>query len=376
MATQKKNKSFLKKLSSKYRFAIFNEQTYEELFVVRLSRLNVFTIVGSFGIVLIILVSILISFTGLREYIPGYPDANERLLIVRNAQRVDSLLVEIEKRDKFINNFQAVIRGEMPETAEDIKNRTAAAKNNSSNREIEFPRSEQDSLFRMQIEREERFNLSVRETPQRDIALESAFFVSPIKGIVVNTFGETSGHYGVDIVASPGSRVSSVMVGTGFFKKNVTFEIHRGQGEVNADGKTITTSWPTKIGFNVSKKHIKAAKKGWTKYKNGGWVSVNVLWDYNWKKGKTEQGLVLVCTSGSDKKETVTVSVSANEKGDISATIKEETKLEVKGKVVGNATIDRDGFLKMNKSHYEMRGAWAVHSVHGDVKFTMPHSLN
>ncbi|URW79579.1 hypothetical protein [Xiashengella succiniciproducens] len=164
--------------------------------------------------------------------------------------------------------------------------------------------------------------------------------------------------------------------GTGFFKKNVTFEIHRGQGEVNADGKTITTSWPTKIGFNVSKKHIKAAKKGWTKYKNGGWVSVNVLWDYNWKKGKTEQGLVLVCTSGSDKKETVTVSVSANEKGDISATIKEETKLEVKGKVVGNATIDRDGFLKMNKSHYEMRGAWAVHSVHGDVKFTMPHSLN
>ncbi len=213
MATQKKNKSFLKKLSSKYRFAIFNEQTYEELFVVRLSRLNVFTIVGSFGIVLIILVSILISFTGLREYIPGYPDANERLLIVRNAQRVDSLLVEIEKRNKFINNFQAVIRGEMPETAEDIKNRTAAAKNNSSNREIEFPRSEQDSLFRMQIEREERFNLSVRETPQRDIALESAFFVSPIKGIVVNTFGETSGHYGVDIVASPGSRVSSVMDG-------------------------------------------------------------------------------------------------------------------------------------------------------------------
>ena len=55
-------------------------------------------------------------------------------MIVRNAQRVDSLLVEIEKRDKFINNFQAVIRGEMPETAEDIKNRTAAAKNNSSNR--------------------------------------------------------------------------------------------------------------------------------------------------------------------------------------------------------------------------------------------------
>src|SRR5690606_3583744 len=164
MSTQKKKRSFIKKLRSKYRLAIFNEQTYEEVFVLRLSTLNAFTVVGSCTVVLIILVIALISFTGLREYIPGYPDANVRLLIVRNAQRVDSLLVEIEKRDKFINNFQAVIRGEMPETAEDIKNRTAAAKNNSSNREIEFPRSEQDSLFRMQIEREERFNLSVRET--------------------------------------------------------------------------------------------------------------------------------------------------------------------------------------------------------------------
>ncbi|NLX71779.1 MAG: hypothetical protein GXY94_00540 [Bacteroidales bacterium] len=164
--------------------------------------------------------------------------------------------------------------------------------------------------------------------------------------------------------------------GTGYFKKNVTFELHRGQGELNSDGKTVTTSWPTKIGFNVSKKHIKSANKGWSQYKNGGWVSVNILWDYNWKKEKTEQGLVLVCTSGSDKKETVTLNVSTNEKGELSASIKAETKIEVKGKVVGYMTIDRDGFLKMNNKHYEMKGSWAVHSVHGDVKFTMPHSFN
>ncbi|NLX73296.1 MAG: M23 family metallopeptidase [Bacteroidales bacterium] len=232
MATQKKNKSFLKKLSSKYRFAIFNEQTYEELFVVRLSRLNVFTIVGTFGIVLIILVSILISFTGLREYIPGYPDSQQRLLIVRNAQRVDSLLVEIEKRDNFINNFQNIIKGEVPEPGEDVDRNVQTALNEASDMDLSFSRSAEDSLLRMQVEREERFNLSVRETPSRAIALESAFFVSPIKGMVVNTFGETSGHYGVDIVAAPGSRVASVM-----------------------DGMVVFSGWTVETGYVIQIQH-------------------------------------------------------------------------------------------------------------------------
>lgn len=232
MATQKKNKSFLKKLSSKYRFAIFNEQTYEELFVVRLSRLNVFTIVGTFGIILIILVSILISFTGLREYIPGYPDSQQRLLIVRNAQRVDSLLVEIEKRDNFINNFQNIIKGEVPEPGEDVDRNVQTALNEASDMDLSFSRSAEDSLLRMQVEREERFNLSVRETPSRAIALESAFFVSPIKGMVVNTFGETSGHYGVDIVAAPGSRVASIM-----------------------DGMVVFSGWTVETGYVIQIQH-------------------------------------------------------------------------------------------------------------------------
>src|SRR5690554_2069201 len=115
MTDQKKKKSLLKKLSDKVRLAIFNEQSYVELFVMRLSRLNVFTVAGSIAVLLVVLVTLLIAFTGLREYIPGYPDAQQRLLIVRNAQRVDSLLVEIDKRDRFINSFKAILHGEVPD---------------------------------------------------------------------------------------------------------------------------------------------------------------------------------------------------------------------------------------------------------------------
>ena len=217
MTTRKKKSSLLKKLSSKYKLAIFNEQTYEEIIVLRLSRLNVFTLVGAFGIVLIILVTLLISFTSLREFIPGYPSPNERLLIVRNAQRLDSLDQEIRQRDRFINNFQAVLKGEESELfSADEDSRDEVASEESLAR-IEFTKSEQDSIFRKEVEREERFNLSVRPASTKLIALENTFFFSPLKGMIVNAFGDTKGHYGVDIVAAPGARVSAVMDGTVVF---------------------------------------------------------------------------------------------------------------------------------------------------------------
>lgn len=213
MTTRKKKSSLLKKLSSKYKLAIFNEQTYEEVIVLRLSRLNVFTWVGVFGIILIVLVTLLISFTSLREYIPGYPSPNERLLIVRNAQRLDSLDQEIRKRDRFINNFQSVLKGEEPDMVSAREASRDEVASEESLAQIEFTRSEQDSIFRKEVEREERFNLSVRPTSAKLIALENTFFFSPLKGMIVNAFGDTKGHYGVDIVAAPGARVSAVMDG-------------------------------------------------------------------------------------------------------------------------------------------------------------------
>ena len=231
MDRSNKKKSFLKKLRNQYRFAVFNEQTYEELFVFRLSRLNVATIFGTLGIVLVVLVTFLIAFTSLREYIPGYPDSNQRLLIVRNTQRVDSLFIEIEKRDKFINSFQAILRGENPDSialndgVPEISNQPAPNMN--------FSRSQEDSIFRVRVEKEERFNLSVRnQSPVKEVALENTFFFSPIKGMIVNGFGETKNHYGVDILAATGSHVSAVM-----------------------DGMVVFSGWTVETGYVIQIQH-------------------------------------------------------------------------------------------------------------------------
>lgn len=215
MNRSNKKQSFLKKLRNQYRFAVFNEQTYEELFVFRLSRLNVVTIFGTLGVVLVVLVTLLIAFTSLREYIPGYPDSNQRLLIVRNTQRVDSLIVEIERRDRFINSFQAILRGENPDST--TLNNGVPETLNLPAPNLNFSRSHEDSIFRARVEKEERFNLSVRQPQVKAVALENTFFFSPVKGMIVNGFGETKNHYGVDVLAATGSHVSAVMDGVVIF---------------------------------------------------------------------------------------------------------------------------------------------------------------
>ncbi|PJB17643.1 MAG: peptidase M23, partial [Flavobacteriaceae bacterium CG_4_9_14_3_um_filter_33_16] len=73
MSKKKKNPTRLKrKLLDKYRLVVLNEETFEERISIKLTRLNVFVLASLSTIILIALTTILIAFTPLREYIPGY----------------------------------------------------------------------------------------------------------------------------------------------------------------------------------------------------------------------------------------------------------------------------------------------------------------
>lgn len=214
MEDTKGKKAFIKKIRHKYRLAIFNEQSYEEVFRVRLSRLNVFTVI-SFSVVIIIgLVTLLIAYTGLKEYIPGYPSAKQRVLMVRNANRVDSLIIEIKKRDQFVKSIQTIIRGEVPESIEQEDSINADGDNIEA---VKLDNTERDIQFRQEVEAEEKYNLAVLNDKSKDLQLNQQYFFPPIKGIVINKFNESTNHFGIDIVSKPGETVSATLDGTVIF---------------------------------------------------------------------------------------------------------------------------------------------------------------
>ena len=132
---EKKSRRLLNKLTHKYRMVLLNEDTYEEVGYMRLTRLNLIAVVGVIVLLLVAIVYVIIAYTSIREFIPGYPDATMRQNIRENAMKLDSLEYEQEIRDQYFDNLMRIISGEAPE---DYMNDTTGV---TSTQDINFVRS-------------------------------------------------------------------------------------------------------------------------------------------------------------------------------------------------------------------------------------------
>ncbi|MCF8221715.1 MAG: M23 family metallopeptidase [Bacteroidales bacterium] len=196
----------------KYRFAIYNDKTFEEVWRIRMTRYNGFLLLVFMILFIVGVTTLLISFTNLREFIPGYPDGNTRRNIIMNALRLDSLERELELRDQYFMNLNAIISGREP------VDRVAGQDTMASYNDIEFSESEEDSLLRAQVEQEERYNLSfMAGNEDQNFNLSNIHFFPPVKGIVSGHFNPRTKHYGTDIVTSPKAVVSATLDGTVMF---------------------------------------------------------------------------------------------------------------------------------------------------------------
>lgn len=187
---------------------LLNEDTFEEVGNMRLTRLNLIALVGIILILLVTITYILIAFTNIRELIPGYPDAAMRQHIRTNAMMLDSLEYEQNVRDKYFDNLNRIISGEQPEL---YMNDTSSL---ADPRDVNFVRSTNDSLLRQQVEAEEQFRLSVLDDPQGSKRLHEMHFFTPVDGIITASFNPADDHFGVDLVAEPDEVVKAAMDGT------------------------------------------------------------------------------------------------------------------------------------------------------------------
>jgi len=192
----------------KYRVTILNDNTLQEVWKIRLTKLDFFTIIVSAILFLIISVIILISFTTLREFIPGYPDGNQRKQIIRNALMVDSLKMEMTIRERYLSNIQKIVSGKEPDNLESEQDTTINIEN------ISFSKSIEDSLLRHQIEQEEQYNLTISDPGEEENLISEHFFFTPLKGMISSPMVPLKNHFGVDIVGSPGAVIHATLDGT------------------------------------------------------------------------------------------------------------------------------------------------------------------
>lgn len=212
MENEVKQKRKLKeKLKDRYRLVIFNEDTIEDVWQGVLSRMNFIVWIGLIGIFLVALGIVLVSFTPLREYIPGYPDGNTRSMFILNSLRVDSLEQKIHIRDQYIENIQAILRGKETKSFLTDKQDT-----NIQASKIDFDANKVDSALVSEFEQEEKYGVqSIYQLPEKDnFKLNKLHFFCPVKGSITNDFNASENHFGIDIASNLNEPILSVLPGT------------------------------------------------------------------------------------------------------------------------------------------------------------------
>jgi len=207
-----KNTKLSKKLTHNYRLVISSEDNWEEKFTMRLNRLNVFIVLSVVSIVLVFGTAILIALTPLKEYIPGYDPTKLRRESQNLIFKTDSLEQIILKNQNYIDNLSLILSGRIDtDSIEKIKAVSTDSSENINSINTDFKITKEDSIFRLEVERKERFNIVDKNN--KDIIVLSA----PISGNISANYNIKTKHYAVDIAASEGTPVKAVASGTVIF---------------------------------------------------------------------------------------------------------------------------------------------------------------
>ena len=234
-----------KDMGHKQRLVIMDSDTFKERWSFQLSARNLFVAIGLSAIILVVLTAILIAFTPLREYIPGYMQTDLVEKMYSSTAIIDSLEQQLQGQELMLANIRAVIAGE------DIREDVGQKKDTLKQKPTDDVRSKSDSLLRVEIEAQDKYQVKDVDATTSSKKVENTvsslmeqmgydkggrtqqfhtqvnfadnrvvsdyLFYTPLKGKVISLYDSKKRHYGIDIAGSENAVVKSVYNGTLLF---------------------------------------------------------------------------------------------------------------------------------------------------------------
>ncbi len=226
MSTKKEKRKLVDRLRNKYRLVVMNEHTFEERFSLRQTPLGFLWLSASFMLVIIFLVVILIAFTPIREYIPGYADVGVQNQLIKLNFQADSLQKSVVFKQRYLDNIALILSGK--DSAIQPKDIRDSTKNYGN---MNFQTNAADSALRNEIENQDQYSLTIDVKPRGGVS--GFFFFVPMKGEVSSAFNLGEENFGVDILsADENEPVRSTL-----------------------DGTVIASGWSTAYGYVISVQH-------------------------------------------------------------------------------------------------------------------------
>ena len=205
-----KRQLLLNKLYNKRRLVILNEDTFEETFSLKLNLMNVF-VVGSVGAILIIFfTTLIIAFTPLREYIPGYVSSKLKQQALEMAIKSDSLEKSVKINNTYIASIKKVLTGDL-EYAK-LNKDSIKALNLELLDESEVEPTAVEKELRKQVIKEDKFNVFDAAKPKVGFVL-----FPPARGSVIEKYNPKNKHLAITLALTNNTPIKSIGAGTIIF---------------------------------------------------------------------------------------------------------------------------------------------------------------
>ncbi|WP_136482693.1 M23 family metallopeptidase [Cognatitamlana onchidii] len=214
-----------RKLLDKYRLVILNENTFEERLSFKLTRLNVFVMGSLIAVFFISITYIIIAFTPLREYIPGYSSTALKKKATELTYKTDSLRQVILMNDRYYASIKKVLTGDVSTIDFNRDSIIDAVKIEAS--EVDLAPTAEDSLLREKVDKEDKYNLFESATSATNFVL-----FPPVNGEITEPYNAQEKHYAVDIVVAKDTPIKAT-----------------------ADGVVIFAEWTASTGYVIILEH-------------------------------------------------------------------------------------------------------------------------
>lgn len=195
----------------RYRLILQEEGSFAEQWAMRVQPRQLKWLL-SFSVMTIALLTYgLVALTPLREtVVPGYLTTESREMQAAAMRTADSLTGVLEVQGRYIENFRAILSGDLPPQAITLGPDIAPTTSHSTsfNPQGNGPLDE----LRSRVEEEDAF--AIGKPGSLD---NSGLFLPPVEGQVSSVWNPNVGHWGIDLVAPENSPVRAVASGTVLF---------------------------------------------------------------------------------------------------------------------------------------------------------------
>lgn len=222
---KKKPKRLKRKLLDKYRLVVLNEDTFEERISLKLTRLNVFVLVSLSAILLVLATLMIIAFTPLREYIPGYSSTALKKQATELTFTTDSLQQVIAMNDKYYESIKKVLQGDVSKVDFNRDSIIQAVKLEID--QVDLRPSQEDSILREKVDKEDKYNLFESAKSGTNFVL-----FPPVNGTISEPYNLKERHYAVDLVVAKNTPIKAT-----------------------ADGSVIFAEWTAETGYVIILEH-------------------------------------------------------------------------------------------------------------------------